>query len=77
MVEEEKMAKVSNEKQIERVSELTYLGSLIADNSRIHAEVEKRIANASIAFETLRSEVLKDIYLLLFTEMNVYGACVM
>ena len=71
MVEEEKMPKVLNEEQNEWVIEFSYLGSLIADNGRIHAEVDKRIGNASIAFGTLTRAVFKDTNLLLFTERSV------
>ena len=39
--------------EIENVKEFSYLGSLIAENRRIDAEVDQCIANASKAFRAL------------------------
>lgn len=63
--------------QIECVSEFPYLGSLIADNGRIDAEIDKRIASASKAFGALRQPVFKDNNLSVTTKRRIYQACVM
>ena len=40
-----------------QVSEFQYLGSVITENNRIDAEVDRCIANASKAFEALKREL--------------------
>ena len=45
---------------IEHVSEFQYLGSVIAENGRIDAEVDRRIANASKAFGAMKEAVFRD-----------------
>ena len=57
--------------------EFSYLGPLIAENGRIDAEVDKRIANASKAFGALRQAVFKDAHLSINTKRKVYQACVL
>ena len=52
--EEEKLPLALDDGLIEWVSEFPYLRSLIANNGRMDAEVEKRITNASKAFGALR-----------------------
>lgn len=63
--------------EIENVKEFPYLGSLIAENGSIDAEVDKRIANASKAFGALRYAVFKDAHLSVYTKRKVYQACVL
>ena len=46
--------------EIEDVKEFSYLCSLIAENGRIYAEVDKSIANASKAFGALHQAVFKE-----------------
>ena len=75
--EEEKLAIAVDGGVIEWVSEFPYLGSLIADSSRIDKEVEKRIASASKAFGALRQAVFKDAHLSVKTKRQVYKACVL
>ena len=57
MMEEDRMPLVIDGNNIECVSELLYLGSLIADSGRLDVEVEKRIASASKAFGALQHAV--------------------
>ena len=45
-------------------------------NGRLHAEVDRRIANASKAFGALRKAVFDDENLSLSTKRKVYNACV-
>ena len=75
--EEEKLPLAVDDSLIEWVSEFPYLGSLIADNGRMDAEVEKRISSASRAFGALRRAVFKDAHLSVSTKRNVYRACVL
>ena len=62
---------------IEFVHEFQYLGSLIVDSGRTHAEVDKRIANVSKAFGAPIRAVFKDAHLTVATKRHVYGACVL
>ena len=62
---------------IERVSSFPYLGSLMAENGRVHDEVDRRIAGASRAFGALRRAVFKDYNLSIATKRAVYQACVL
>ena len=62
---------------IERVSSFPYLGSLMAENGRVHDEVDRRIAGASRAFGALRHAVFKDYNLSIATKRAVYRACVL
>jgi len=43
-----------DDEDIEHVTEFQYLGFIIAENNQIDAEVDKRTANSSKAFGTLR-----------------------
>ena len=61
---------------MERVSEFPYLECSIATNGRID-EIDRRIANASKAFGTLRQAVFKDAKLSITTKRLVYQACVL
>ena len=45
VTEEHRLVLVTDDNNIEYVSELPYLGSLIADSGRKDVEVEKRIAS--------------------------------
>ena len=54
VLEEEKLPLALDDGCVEWVSEFPYLGSLIADNGRMHVETDKWIANASKAFGALR-----------------------
>ena len=63
--------------EIEHVSEFQYLGSVIAENGRIDAEVDRRIANASKAFGALRRAVFDDKVLSTTTKRMIYQACVL
>ena len=68
---------VASCEEVEMMKEFQYLGSIIADNGRIDAEVDKRIANASKAFGTLRQAVLiNDRHLNVLTKRLIYQACV-
>ena len=62
---------------VECVGQFPYLGSLITESGRSHEEVDRRIANASKAFGTLRRAVFKDSNLSVKTKRSVYNACVM
>ena len=62
---------------IEHVSEFQYLGSVIAENGRIDAEVDRRIANASKAFGAMKEAVFRDRVLTLNTKRMLYSACVL
>ena len=57
--------------EIELVKEFQYLD---ADNERIDAEVDRRIANASKAFGALRQAVFNNKHL---TQRLIYQACVL
>ena len=46
--------------KIENVEEFPYLGSVVADSGRIDVDVERRIAQASRAFGTLRKAVFQE-----------------
>ena len=46
--------------EIEHVTEFQYLGSIIAENGKIDAEIDRRIAIASKAFDALREAVFGD-----------------
>ena len=65
------------EGSIENVDEFPYLGSLVASNGKVDAEVNKRIANASKAFGALRGAVFKDKNLTITTKRKVYQAFVL
>ena len=62
---------------IECVKEFQYLGSIIAADSRIDAEVDKHLANALKAFGALQKAVFTNINLSLTTKRQVYQACVL
>ena len=58
------------------MSDFPYLGSLVTDDGRIHAEVDRRITRASRAFGALKQAVFSDAYLSLSTR-RVYRVCVL
>ena len=62
---------------IECVKEFQYLGSIIAGDGRIDAEVDKHLANASKAFSALRKAVFTNTNHSLTTKRQVYHACVL
>ena len=68
---------VASGEEVEMVKEFQYLGSIIADNGRINAEVNKRIANAFKAFGALRQAVFNDRHLSVLTKRLIYQACVL
>jgi len=53
------------------------LNSIIVDDGRIDAEIDKRIASASRAFGALRQAVFKDDNLSVDTKRKVYQSCVL
>lgn len=61
--------------EIESVGKFMYLGSLIDNNGRMDAEVDRRIASASRVFGALHSAVFKDRHLNITTKRKVYQAC--
>ena len=63
--------------EIEDIEEFPYLGSLIAASGRMDREVEKRIAQASMAFGALRKAVFLEKNLSLKTKRAIYQACVL
>jgi len=75
--EEERTPMRVGDGEIENVEKFTYLGSLITNNGRMDAEVDRRIASASKAFGALRYAVFKDRHLNTNTKRKVYGACVL
>ena len=62
---------------IKCVKEFQYLGSIIATDGRIDAEMDKRLANASKAFGALRKAVLTNTNLCFTSKRQVYQACVL
>ena len=62
---------------IDSVDEFTYLGSVVASDSRIDAELTTRLANASRAFGALRTAVFKNKDLTVTTKRKVYQTCVL
>ena len=63
--------------QIESVTEFSYLGSVIASSGRVQPDIDRRIAQASKAFGTLRKPVFNNRDLKLKTKRKVYQACVL
>ncbi len=61
--------------EIDVVEEFPYLGSIIAANGKMDADVERRIAQASRAFGALRKAVFLDRNLR--QKRKVYEACVL
>ena len=57
------------------MSELQYLGSIIAENGVIDNEIDRRIANASKAFGALRQAVFN--ILTINTKRSIYRASVL
>ena len=74
--EEERTPIPVGDAEIESVGKFTYLGSLIDNNGRMDAEVDRRIVSASKAFGALHSAVFKDRHLNT-TKWIVYQACVL
>ena len=75
--EEERTSIPVGDAEIESVGKFTYLGSLIDNNGRIDAEVDRCITSASKSFGGLRSAVFKDRHLNTTTKRIVYHACVL
>ena len=61
--------------QVECVSSFVYLGSLISPDTRVSAEIDRRIASAARAFGALRC-IFDDRNLSLCTKRLIYSACV-
>ena len=72
VTEEEKLIlPLDDDGVVEWVSELPYLGSVVAQDGQSHIEVDKRIANASKAFGALRQAVFKDEHLTVATKIRI------
>ena len=63
--------------EIENVNEFPCLGSLIAENGWMNADVDRHIANASEAFGAPCQAVFKDVHLSINTKRKAYQACVL
>ena len=63
--------------QLEVVDEFTYLGSAIADNASLDAELSKRIGKASSTLSRLTERVWENKQLTIATKTAVYKACVL
>ena len=63
--------------QIECVTKFPYLRSVIASSGRIQPDIDRRIAQASRAFGTLRKPVFSNRDLRVETKRRVYKACVL
>ena len=63
--------------QIECVTEFLYLGSVIASPGRMQPDIDRRIAQASRAFRTLRRPVFSNRDLRVEIKRKVYQACVL
>ena len=74
---DEKMPLLIGDSSIEYVDAFTYLGFVVASNTRIDADVDRRISSASRAFGALRQAVFKDCNLTITTKRQVYQACVL
>ena len=61
IMDEEKMPLLIGDSPIGYVDAFTYLGSVVASNTRIDADVDRRISSASRAFGALRQAVLKTV----------------
>ena len=72
ITEEDKKPISVNGGEIECVDEFPYVGSVVMSNGRLHAEVDRRIANASRAFGALCKPVF-DENLSLSTKRKVYS----
>ena len=77
IMDEEKMPLLIGDSLIEYVKAFTYLGSVVASNTRINADVDRRISSASRTFGALRQAVFKDCNLTITTKRQVYQACVL
>ena len=73
--EEDKKPMVVRGGEIERIDEFPYLGSVVVSNGRRHAEVDRRIANASKDFGALCKAIFDDENLSLSIKRKVYNAC--
>lgn len=65
----------SERNTIEWVSEFSYLGSLIADDGSMEAEVDKRIATVSRAFGALWDVVFEDLHNHMSVSTNGTAIC--
>ena len=74
---EEKRPLVVRDSLIEWAEQFPYLGSLISDDGRIGAEVERRITSTSKAFGALRQRAFMNSHLSVDTKRHVYRACVL
>lgn len=63
--------------EIEHVDDFPYLGSVVSSSGMIDAEVDRRVAQASKAFESLRRAVFLDRNLTIKTKCLIYQACVL
>ena len=63
--------------EVEYVSQFSYLGSVTAESGRMSTDNDKRIAQASRTFGSLRKCVFADKDLSLQTKRRIYQACVL
>ena len=75
--EKDRRPVVLDEGRIKWVSQFPYLDSLVTDDGRIHAELDRRVACVSRAFGALKQAFFRDAHLSLYTKRNVYRACVL
>ena len=66
-----------NGEPLKSVETFTYLGSTLSKNARIDAEVDRRIAKASVAYGRLQNNVWNRKGLTLKTKLKVYKAVVL
>ncbi|XP_063595337.1 uncharacterized protein LOC134772300 [Penaeus indicus] len=65
-----------NDYELDAVHQFTYLGSTIADNLSLDAEIDERIGKAAITLGRLTTRVWTNPKLTSNTKMAVYNACV-
>ena len=68
---------VINDYKLEAVESFVYLGSTIANNLSLDAEINKRIGKASTVLARLTSRVWENRKLTINTKMSVFQACVL
>ena len=64
-------------KRLEIVKSFVYLGSKLAGDGSLDAEIEQRISKASSAFGSLEERVWSDGDLTITTKLSVYKTCVL